>query len=307
MPSHTTTIHLQYDPPLDWPFFLKYLGGRATPSVEKVEQDRYLRTFEANGTRGLLAISQHPSADCLVVDIKLDGARAGAPLREFVIGRVRQMFDLDADLEEVHRTLGQDPHMRALIASAPGVRIPGAWCDFELLMRTIAGQQVTVKAATTILGRLALRLGTQLENFGEPALLFPSPRAVADGDLSAIGMPAKRVLALQSVARSIADGSIVFPIDAKNAAEIGPALLKHPGIGPWTVSYFTLRAMRDPDAWPGLDLVLKRSVERLATAARCSPIDLPSAWKPYRGYAAMHLWRSASQQPAPTTPPPEKS
>ncbi len=301
MPSRKTTIELQYRPPLDWPFFLKYLGGRATLGVEKVADERYLRTFEAAGARGLLTIKQNSKAHSLVVEITVDGARISAPLKDLVIRRVRQMFDLDADLEQVHRVLGRDPHMASLIASAPGVRIPGAWSDFELLMRTIAGQQVTVKAASTILGRLAQRLGTELKGFDEPATLFPTPRAVADGDLSAIGMPAKRVLALQSVARSIADGAIVFPIGADNASTIGPALLGHPGIGPWTVSYFTLRAIRDPDAWPGLDLVLKRSVDRLAAATRCSPADLPTSWKPYRGYAAMHLWRHASAQPPKTS------
>ncbi len=180
-----------------------------------------------------------------------------------------------------------DPVLGPLIARNPGLRVPGAWSPFELLVRTIVGQQVTVKAATTIMGRIASRFGTPVAIAGldATAFHFPTPATLARAHWDGIGMPGKRIAALQAVARAIDDDSIKFPAPGEDTAAFRAALLQLPGIGPWTVEYFAIRALRDLDAWPATDLVLKRAVEQGAT---------PEHWRPWRGYAAMHLWNGAA-------------
>ncbi len=281
-----TTFELEYAPPFDWAFFLRYLGARSSPGVEAVEDHCYLRSFVTGGRAGVLSVSHHPRAARLVVTLDQD-----PPVEaEAIVRRLRRMFDLDADLGSIHRLLGTDPRLRSLLDNSPGVRIPGAWSDFELLVRTIVGQQVAVKAATTIMGRIVERLGTPLKSPDRerPVFLFPSPEAIAQGRVDSIGMPTRRVAALQNVARAIAEKRIPFSDSGEDVVGLREALLELPGIGPWTVEYFALRALRDADAWPETDLVLHRAMERHdSTAAR---------WRPYRGYAAMHLWNEASQK-----------
>jgi DNA-3-methyladenine glycosylase II len=297
MKGRPVTLDLGYTPPLDWPFFLQYLGNRATAGVEEVDQGRYARTIEVAGRAGTLVLAHHPKDARLILTIR--GEARGHP--EAVLGRVGRMFDLEIDLASVHSVLGADPRLGPLLVASPGIRVPGAWSPFELLVRTIVGQQVTVKAATTIMGRIARRFGQTAEgpDGNGPSFLFPSPRVLADGDLGAIGMPSRRVAALQHVARAIADGAIPFPDPDGGAAGVKEALLGLPGIGPWTVEYFALRALRDADAWPGTDLVLRRSLQQQAPPSDPTETPVPERWRPYRGYAAMHLWNKASLDRAP--------
>jgi DNA-3-methyladenine glycosylase II len=270
---------------LDWPFFLRYLGARATPGVEAAQDNRYVRTIETERGGGRFSVWHHPREARLIVSLQGDGEAKA----ELILARVRRIFDLDIDLTAVHAQLGVDAFLGPLVHAAPGIRIPGAWSAFELLVRTIVGQQVTVKAATTIMGRIVHRLGKPLRGAGdgEPSLLFPTPRELAEGSLESIGMPAKRAVTLQNVARAIAEGTIPFPQRDGDATAVKEALLQLPGIGPWTVEYFALRGLGEADAWPGTDLVLRRAVPPLA--------HVDAAWKPYRSYAAMHLWNRASQ------------
>jgi DNA-3-methyladenine glycosylase II len=163
--------------------------------------------------------------------------------------------------------------------------VPGAWSAFEVLVRAIVGQQISVKAASTLMGRLAQRAGKPVEFGGESAIrfLFPSPRDLAQANLDRIGMPTKRAEALKNIARAIADGAIPFSDSCEPTVGVKEALLEQPGIGPWTAEYVAMRALRDGDAWPGTDLVLRRAI-------------VPGAaerWRPWRAYAAVHLWNSA--------------
>ncbi len=289
----TTTLDLDYVPPLDWHFFLRYLGNRATPGVEAVTGKGYVRTIDNDGRPGTLTVSHHPSEFRLIVEIQ---SESEVPV-ERIIGRVRRIFDLDTDMRSVHRTLGDDPFLKPLLAAAPGIRIPGAWSSFELLVRTIVGQQVSVKSATTIMGRLVSRLGTPLaeRTTGELSHLFPAPREIANANLEAIGMPSSRVIALQRVARAVTEGLIPVSYEHAVVPDVRNALLSLPGIGPWTVEYFALRALRDADAWPVTDLILRRAVERITAAAASPHSQNMTKWSPFRGYAAMHLWNEASQ------------
>ena len=292
MEGRAATFELDFTPPLDWPFFLRFLGARATPGVEAVDRGRYVRTVEVDGAVGKFVVEPHPTFQRLLVTVQGEAATQARA----VLGRVRRMFDLDVDLPSVHATLGADPLLRPLLDAAPGIRIPGAWSAFELLVRAIVGQQVAVKAATTIMGRIVGRLGTPVDGGGDagPSFLFPSPRAVAEGDLSSIGMPTKRALALQNVARAIAGSAIPFPEAGGVVDGVKEALIELPGIGPWTVEYFALRALGDADAWPGTDLILRRAIEPHSDSAT-TPRG-PACWRPYRGYAAMHLWNRAAQE-----------
>ncbi|VTR95401.1 dna-3-methyladenine glycosylase : 3-methyladenine DNA glycosylase/8-oxoguanine DNA glycosylase OS=Singulisphaera acidiphila (strain ATCC BAA-1392 / DSM 18658 / VKM B-2454 / MOB10) GN=Sinac_2693 PE=4 SV=1: AlkA_N: HhH-GPD [Gemmata massiliana] len=285
MPSHDVTLHLDYVPPFDWAFFLAYLGGRLTTGAETVENGRYTRAVEIDGDTGIITVAPHASRHQLSVSVRGPVARHADVIRV----RLRQMFDLDADPAAIRVVLATEPRMSALVASRPGLRVPGAWSHFELLVRTIVGQQVSVRAATTIMGRIATRFGRRIPILdpATPNLIFPAPEVLADGDLSSIGMPTQRVRALRGVARAVADRALVFT--DPDQREVRAVLLALPGIGPWTVEYFALRGLRDSDAWPGSDLVLKRAVE--------SPIT--EAWRPYRGYAAQHLWFDAAQQQKP--------
>ena len=283
LPSQSITISLPYTPPLDWPFFLRYLASRAALGVEFIHDNAYWRPIEIEGRTGTITVTHDESAAQLQLTIQGDATIHA----EKIIPRVRTIFDLDTDLASVHQVLGGDPVLGPLLARNPGLRIPGAWSPFELLVRTIVGQQVTVKAATTIMGRIASRFGTPITiaRLDAPAYHFPTPAALAQGNWDGIGMPGKRVAALQAVARAIDEGTITFPAPGEDTAPFRADLLQLPGIGPWTVEYFAIRALRDPDAWPGTDLVLKRAVEQGAQ---------PEHWRPWRGYAAMHLWNGAT-------------
>ncbi|EUC21190.1 DNA-3-methyladenine glycosylase II [Burkholderia sp. BT03] len=213
------------------------------------------------------------------------------------------MFDLQADPKAIGASLAGDPWLAPLVAAAPGLRVPGAWSGFELVVRAIVGQQVSVKAATTIIGRIVQRAGERIE--GHPhestAWRFPTPAALAAVDLAQIGMPGKRIDALQGFARAVADGDV--PIDSIGSAsfdlaQLRASLLALPGIGPWTVEYVAMRAWRDADAWPAWDLVLMQAI-----AARDPALVRPNqqrartdAWRPWRAYAAMHLWNEVADR-----------
>jgi DNA-3-methyladenine glycosylase II len=213
------------------------------------------------------------------------------------------MFDLHADPKAIGASLAADPWLAPLVAASPGLRVPGAWSGFELVVRAIVGQQVSVKAATTIIGRIVQRAGERIEDHPHEttAWRFPTPAALAAVDLAQIGMPGKRIQALQGFARAVADG--VVPVDSVGSAtfdlaQLRASLLAMPGIGPWTVEYVAMRAWRDADAWPAWDLVLMQAI-----AARDPALVRPNqqrartdAWRPWRAYAAMHLWNEVADR-----------
>ncbi len=278
---------IPYSEPFDWRYLLRYLRSRAATGVEQVDGARYVRTVRIQEVVGLLTIENERPQGRLIVRF----SRRLASHTALIEQGVRRIFDLDADLPHIHSVLGRDPALAPLLRRSPGVRVPGAWCPFELLVRTIVGQQVSVKAATTIMGRIASRCGRSYgEQFGSLSL-FPTPRAICQSDLSAIGMPTKRVAALQSIAAAIAKDEL--RIDGTTAAaSVKARLVEFAGVGPWTAEYFALRGLRDGDAWPATDLVLKRTVRDIAGPAADWRHAEP--WRPYRGYAAMHLWNHAA-------------
>ena len=305
-PSHCdtaapATLDLPFRAPYDWPRVLRFFAGRATPGVEAVEDGCYRRAIEWAGASGTLSVSRHPRRRVLVATIEGPVSVHAHALST----PISRMFDLRADPAAISAHLGADAWLAPLVTAAPGLRVPGAWSAFELVVRAIVGQQVSVKAATTIIGRLVERVGQRID--GHPHALtawrFPTPAALASADLAGIGMPGKRVAALQGFAQAVASGALVIEADASAAATadfdaMRAALLALPGIGPWTVEYVAMRAWRDANAWPATDLVLMQSIAaRDPALARATQQRARSdAWHPWRAYAAMHLWNEIADR-----------
>lgn len=287
-------IELPFTPPLDWPRLLRFFAGRATAGIETVENGCYRRAIEWAGADGMLTVSPHPDRAALI-------ARVEGPASvhiDAMAGRLTRMFDLNADPRAISAVFATDSWMGDLRRRAPGLRVPGAWSAFELVVRTIVGQQVSVKAATTIMGRLVTRAGGR----------FPTPAQLASADLSGIGMPGKRVAAMQGLAHAVAQGDLMLDWvesgvsegtdQADRLAAARAALLAMPGIGPWTVEYVAMRAWREADAWPATDLVLMQGMSA-HDPRLIKPADQrlrAEAWQPYRACAAIHIWSDAADR-----------
>ena len=297
--AETATVELPFKAPYDWPRVLRFFAGRASPGVEVVEDGAYRRAIEWLGAAGTLSVRRHARRHSLVATIEGDASRHA----ETLAPHLSEMFDVGANPAAIGAHLSLDPWLRPLVEATPGLRVPGAWSGFELVVRAIVGQQVSVKAATTIVGRIVARVGKRIDDHPHEgtAWRFPTPAALAGADLAQIGMPGKRVAALQGFAQAVASGAV--PLDAAHAAPDDPAALRSallalPGIGPWTVEYVAMRAWRDADAWPYADLVLMQSiVARDATLTRpAAQRARTEAWRPWRAYAAMHLWNEVTDR-----------
>jgi AraC family transcriptional regulator of adaptative response / DNA-3-methyladenine glycosylase II len=292
-PSHVT-LRLGYRPPYDWDSILSFFAARAIPGVEIVERGCYRRTIALDGAIGSVEVAQ--GENCLVATIRLPQLRALLS----VVGRLRRMFDLDADVEAIGAHLSGDAGLAPLIARRPGLRTPGTWDRFELAARAILGQQITVGAARTLAGRLTTLAGSQVspEARGHTALthVFPTPGQIAEANLSSLGMPRARIAALQSLAHAAVANPKLF--EASGAEDdVLARLLALPGFGEWTAQYWALRALRDSDAFPAADVGLLRALT--TNGKRLSPKALTAraeAWRPWRAYAAQHLWAADGEK-----------
>ncbi len=285
---------LPFSPPFDWSRMLNFFAARMTAGVEAVIDGAYLRNIEFKGSVGTLSVGMAPSGDHLIATVRGEVSRHIDDLIE----PISHMFDLYASPDEIDRCLSSDPWLASLVRARPGLRVPGAFSGFELVVRTIVGQQVSVKGATTIVGRLVQRAGTQVLDsaVAQLAWRFPTPDALARVDLDRIGMPGKRVQTLQRVAAAVADGELCLNGHHGDVELLRRQLLAIPGIGPWTVEYIAMRAWRDPDAWPASDLVLMNLMARQDPGLTRPALHKAraEAWKPWRAYAAMHIWNSAA-------------
>lgn len=285
-------FRLAYRPPYDWQQVIGFLAARATPGVELVEDNRYQRTIAVDGTTGTIAIGPAESGPALTLDVQFGDPRALLAIVE----RVRRMFDLGADPSVIAGQLSGDSLLRRAAAAHAGIRTPGAWDAFEVAVRAILGQQISVKAATTMAGRIAARWGSPMGSAectvqgAEATLsrLFPAPDQLADAPLEEAGIISSRAATLRSLARAVRDGGVVF--DGVSTLD---ALRAIPGIGDWTAQYVAMRALNEPDAFPSGDLVLRRM------AGGCSARELErrsERWRPWRAYAVMLLWQAAKDR-----------
>jgi AraC family transcriptional regulator, regulatory protein of adaptative response / DNA-3-methyladenine glycosylase II len=285
------TVLLHYRPPYDWTSTLAYLRARAIPGVEKVASNQYARTIEIDGTSGILFVA-HAETNALRARICFPKL-AALPV---VIARLRRLFDLTADPGAIEEHLRMDPMLAPLVAMRPGLRVPGAWDGFELAVRAILGQQITVPGATGLVGKLVQSYGQVIPaNAAVAGLthLFPSPRTLAAADLRTLGIPKQRAIAVASLsAATVADPSI---FSARHSLEEAVSKLRSlPGIGEWTAQYIAMRELREPDAFPAADIGLLRAMAD-GRGRRPKPRDLlnrAQCWRPWRAYAAHHLWAS---------------
>jgi len=287
-------LRLAYRPPLDFGLMLQFLHRRMIPGIERIGPDSYQRVLGPADRPGLLQVSADPRRSEL--QLRLDGVEPRHIPR--IVHRVRHLFDLDADLRQVHATLVTDPLLARGIAQRPGLRVPGGWDGFEVAVRAVLGQQVSVAAATTLARRLVQAHGQPLPGMPEGLdRLFPAPAHLADAPLESIGLPGTRAATLRALARACADGTLDFEAGQRLDDFIARCVAL-PGIGAWTAHYIALRALGQPDAFPSGDLVLqqmlgtpdKRLTERQAEARS-------QAWRPWRAYAVLHLWHLSAPAP----------
>ena len=285
------TVRLGYRPPYDWDAILAFLRARAIPGVEAVSAQRYARAIAIGAGRGAIIV-EPADGFCLKVTVIFPELRH----LPAIIARVRRVFDLAADPTAIGAYLGSDPVLAPLVNARPGLRVPGAWDGFELAVRAILGQQITVSAATLLAARLVACYGDALPQAGQPEGLthvFPTPARLAGEDLAAIGMPKTRRAALCALAAAVvADPHLLGP--RRSLEEAVAQLRALPGIGEWTAQYIAMRELREPDAFPPADIGLLRAMAD-GHGVRPSPAALlahAERWRPWRAYAALHLWAS---------------
>jgi AraC family transcriptional regulator of adaptative response / DNA-3-methyladenine glycosylase II len=279
-------LTLAYRPPMAWDALLRFLAGRSTAGVERVEAGAYLRTAAVGPHRGWLMVEPIAGRNALAVEL----AMSLTPALPEVLARLKNLFDMGARPDVISDHLGADPRLAGPVERAPGLRVPGAFDGFEMAVRAILGQRISVAAATTLAGRLADRFGEPVEApFPGLCRLSPSPERLAEADVSdltAMGIQATRAVAIRSLAEAVARREIELQ-PGPDPDAVAAALQELPGIGDWTAQYIAMRALRWPDAFPAADLGL------LKAAGMSSANQLRAAaesWRPWRAYAAMYLW-----------------
>ena len=264
------TFRIGYRPPYDWPSIIAFLAARAIPGVECVTPEEYRRTIFVDGRAGTIAV--RPAAkNYLELHIRYPDP---VPLFR-IVERVRGIFDAGADPSEIAKNFRRDARLSPLVRAYPGLRVPGCWDGFEMSVRAILGQQVSVKGASTMAGRVAAAFGST----GEDGVLFPQPEALAEVDLTSVGLTRQRAASVRALAAAAARGEIGFH-GALDPLQFEERMTKIPGIGPWTAQYVAMR-LGEPDAFPAGDLYLRHVGSE------------SEAWRPWRAYAAMYLWKGS--------------
>lgn len=279
---------LPWRAPYAWQAVMRYYSLRAIPGVESCADGAYRRALRIGRRQAIVELREHPDGAALELTVTGTTPRQAATVRD----RALQVFDLDAPAAAIASVLRRDPRLNRLLELQPGVRVPGAWNGFELAVRAILGQQISVKAATTIAGRIAARYGEPLDA-ADPALTrtFPTPGRLRRARFNGIGLIESRAATIRRLASAVAAGDIDFE-PGQSSAEFRRRMTAIRGIGEWTAQYVLMRALKDPDALPAADLGLLRS---LAPGERVTPAALTKraeAWRPWRAYGAMLLWGS---------------
>jgi len=288
-PGSAITLTLAYAAPYDWPAIRDFLAARAIPGVEAVHGDRWCRAIELGGRLGTVAVKPVRGKRAFAATIEFPDLRA----LPTILARLRHLFDLASDVAAIGAQLAEDPRLAPLIKARPGLRVPGAWDPFELAVRAVLGQQITVSAARRLAGRIAAEHGAKLASspYEGVTRAFPSAAVLAEADFSTLGMPGARKATLRALAVEAARDPRLFEMDGDLDAKIA-RLTSLPGIGAWTAQYMAMRALREPDAFPAADVGLLRAI---AAPGRARPSAAWLAaeserWRPWRAYAAQHLW-----------------
>jgi len=296
--SNTVTISLPYRPPFDWSLMLSFFRFRQISNIEKVTQTEYCRSFILENCHGWFKVSQ--SADKPSYKTK-HALQLTVSMNDFsylnqVITRVRKMFDLDADMSLIHQHLNSHPVLNSVIGQYPGLRLPGCWNIFEFSIRAILGQQISVKAATTLAQRIAEKYGSDLEQaqspYAEMTKHFPTPEQLKQVDYSEIGLTQSRLATLQRWVDFYLATPDVFE-KSENIETLEKILTQLKGIGPWTVNYIAMRGLSDPDAFPSADLgIIKALTVNGERPNNRAILATAQQWRPWRAYAAIYFWQS---------------
>jgi AraC family transcriptional regulator, regulatory protein of adaptative response / DNA-3-methyladenine glycosylase II len=290
-------VLLPYIPPFDVDAMFAYFRSHLVRGIEEVEGRTYRRSLGFRDAYGVIELEAGADASAFRLRVELEGEAdtAGA------VARCRHLLDLDRDPVEISSVLRHDPLLAPLVSARPGRRVAGTVDGFELAVRAILGQQVSVAGARTLIGRLVERLGEPLHSpRGAVTHVFPTPEAVAGGNLSGLGITGARIVALQALAGAVAGGRLDLRRGADTEAT-STLLQALPGIGPWTAQYVAMRALGDPDAIPVADLGLRRALELHGLPGDPRSVALRAeAWRPWRAYGAHYLWATLpSQREAP--------
>jgi len=290
--SETSILQVSYRPPYDWKGVLAFLAARELKGIEHVTEDSYARTVQLGTAKGWIRVTQSPKHHTLRVEF----THSLAPVLPALLARVRALFDLDARPDVIAKRLRRDVRLARAVNGNPGLRVPGAFNGFEMGLRAILGQQITVKAATTIASRF-------VEAFGEPIVtavpelnrLTPLSARIAHasvGDIARHGVVAARARSIIALAKAQESGELCLDGHTHhNPDDSMRRLAELPGIGPWTAHYIAMRALRWPDAFPKEDIAVRNNLGGV-TAKQAEALS--QAWRPWRSYAVMHVWSAAS-------------
>lgn len=284
----TSTLQLSYRPPYDWEGILEFLRARMIKDVELVTGDSYARTVRLGKHTGWLKVTHTPEKHALMVEF----THALAPVLPALLGRLRDLFDLTARPDLIAAHLVRDKTLRPAVKKNPGLRVPGAFDGFEMVVRAILGQQITVKAATTIACRFADAFGEKIETpFPDLTRLSPLANRVARAsvdDIARLGIVSARARTIIALAQAFDSGALKLSAGANPDTAIAQ-LVALPGIGPWTAHYIAMRALRWPDAFPKEDIAVRNNLGGV-TAKEAEVLS--QNWRPWRSYAVMHVWRN---------------
>jgi AraC family transcriptional regulator of adaptative response / DNA-3-methyladenine glycosylase II len=292
------TVHIPYRPPYDWGAMLTYLRARAIDGMELVEGGVYRRTFAETGTQGTVAVAPVPNRNRLLATME----SPSLPSLQAIVNKLRRLFDVNADMETITAHLANDRSMAGLVASRPGLRTPGCWDGFELAVRAVLGQQITVEGARRLASKLVGIYGELIPNAADARLsrVFPSAASLAQADLTPLGIPVSRRATIKALAlAAVANPQMFMP--AGSIDDSVAQLRTVPGIGEWTAQYIALRALQEPDAFPATDAAILRGASRLDGVSRTASqlIQRAEVWRPWRAYAAQYLWTAESHPPMP--------
>ncbi len=282
-------LRLPYRAPYDFAQLLDFYARRAIPGVEAVDARGYRRSIEMEGVAGWFEV-EAGAGDALVLRVHHPRSTVLGPL----VARVKRMFDVNADPRALAQGLRGSGLLAPLLRRWPGQRLPGAWDGFELAVRAVLGQQVSVAAARTLAARVAATYGAPLAGGAPEGVnhLFPSAQCLVDAPLEAQGLTRARAATIRALAQAVVDGRIAFGVE-QTLAGFEHALCALPGIGAWTAHYIALRALSHPDAFPAADLILRRVAGQGRNLSARELEALSQPWRPWRAYAVMLLWRAA--------------
>jgi AraC family transcriptional regulator, regulatory protein of adaptative response / DNA-3-methyladenine glycosylase II len=277
-------LKLAYRPPLDWVSLLEFMQARAIPGVENIKDDTYRRTVQFGEVVGIIEVSYVVNKNYL--RLKVPSILAKYLMQ--IVERIQRQFDLKADPQQIATHLSQDPRLAPLIKKFPGMRLPGGWDSFEMSVRTILGQHISIKAANTLMSRLVQTFGIPLEDL----TLFPGVEILAQADLSTIGMTQKRSETIRKLAQAVVSGSLNLST-VITLEQIIAQLVAMPGIGIWSAHCIAMHGFGEPNAFPVGDLALQRALSD-ETGKVLTPSEIlrrSETWQPWRAYATLYLWK----------------